>query len=120
MPKDSNVPELTKPPGELLGGIGSGEMHSAIHQAEHVLERMVVFLEVNKGSSRETPGARLDSNRRQAVCVLVGIRMEQGSVDSAENSSAGTNSESKREDGDRSEDRRFADLASGETAISEE
>jgi hypothetical protein len=46
--------------------------------------------------------------------------MEKGSVDSAENSSAGPISESKCEDGDRSEDWRFADLASVEAAISEE
>jgi hypothetical protein len=59
---------------------------------------MVVFLEIDKSSRRETPGAELvgreASNRRQAVGVFVGIRMEEGSVDRTENSSAGADSES--------------------------
>src|SRR5215469_6873952 len=99
-------------------------MDFAIDQAEHVLEGMVAFPEINKRPGRKTPGAKLvggeASNRRQAAGVLVGIRMEQDSVDSAENSSAGANSQSKREYGNRSEDWRFADLAESEATISKE
>jgi len=47
-------------------------------------------------------------------------QMEQDSVNNAENSSAGANTESKCEYGDRSEDWRFADLAESEATISKE
>src|SRR5206468_8016507 len=46
---------------------------------------MVASLEINKGSGRETPSAKLfgreDGERRQALCILVRIGMEESSID---------------------------------------
>ena len=85
---------------------------------------MVASLEINKGSGRETPSAKLfgreDGERRQALCILVRIGMEESSIDGAENRRAGPNAESQGEDGNRRKDWRFLELAAGEAAIGEE
>src|SRR5258708_385017 len=65
---------------EFVRAIAVGEADLSVDETEHIVEGMLLLLEIGESCSGKAPGTELigGKNReaRQALCVLVGIRRE--------------------------------------------
>jgi len=83
-----------------------------------------VLLEIDEGGGGKSPRAELIGGKngggREALCVFVGVGIEESAINDAEDGCGGAAAEREGEDGNSGESWRFTELAEGEAAIRED
>ena len=94
-----------------------------INEAEHVLEGVVLLLEIHESRSGKTPSTELIGRENdeggEALGIFVWIRIKENAVDDAENGCSRADAEGEGEDCGRGESWRFSKLTEREAAIRE-
>lgn len=110
--------------GEIFNGVTESEVNVLVNQAKHVIEGVVVLLEIDEGRGGKAPGAELiagkNSGGGEPLRVFVGIRMEENAIDDAIDGGGCTDAKSESKDGDSGESGGFAELTKTVTAIAED
>ena len=85
---------------------------------------MIAILEIDESARGKTPGAKLiagiDGESGKAAGIFVGIRVEERTIENAEDGSGGTNTEGESENGNGGEAAVFAQIAQRMTKILKE